>query len=133
MKKSTPKKSPVKKQKDGLELIFRERKQQIWKHRHTRTGDKLYTNGELVQGALCALEKVGHGVGYTNEKHPWPKSWSSYFHETLRAKDDIGKLTVAGAFFMAENDRLDADTYLFEIQKIAKRIDALLFKKLKEA
>lgn len=118
--------------KTGIELIAQERKEQIRKHGFTKAWDRRYNGGELVQGALCTLEKVGRGPGFTNEKHPWPGGWSTHFNDKIRFKDDVGKLIVAGAFYMAENDRLKEPKYEKKINQIAKRIDKLLKSKTLE-
>lgn len=112
----------------GIKLIIKERKEQISKHGHTKASDRVYVNKELVKAALCALEKVGRGPGFTNVKHKWPSGWDEYFERRLRLKNDIGKLIVAGALFMAENDRLRTDLYQNKINTIAKRIDRLNYK-----
>lgn len=113
--------------KSGIELITIERKQQIRKHGFTKKHDQRYVKGELLQAALFALELVGHNFGYTAIKNVWPNGWSERFENSLRAKDDIGKLTIAGAFYMAEQDRIGKQSYYAtEIRNIAKRIDELL-------
>jgi len=115
--------------KTGIELIAQERKEQIEKHGFTPESDMLYVNDELVQASKCCEEKVGRGVGFTNIKHPWPKGWSRHHADTIRAKSDIGKLIVAGAFLLADDDRRynsGADRiHHSEINRIATEIDRL--------
>lgn len=105
--------------KTGIELIAQERKEQIGKHGYTKKSDKQYKKGELVQAARCCIEKIGRGPGFTNTEFRWPSDWSRHHEDTIRAKSDIGKLTVAGAFYMAENDR------------IGKAMDSILPKAIK--
>lgn len=113
-------------EKTGIRRIQIERNQQIRKHGFTRKRDQSYKAGELIQAAKCCLEKVGHGPGFTNIEHPWPATWDAYHERTISMKDDIGKLVVAGAFYMAENDRTNDDKYTNDILRIASKIDALL-------
>lgn len=113
--------------KTGIDLIRQERNSQIYRHGYTKSSDKEYVNQELRKAARYCLSLVGHGPGFTS-KHSWPAGWSTYHMNTIRIKDDIGKLKVAGAFYMAENDRLDKPKYEQIIFRIAKRIDRLLKK-----
>lgn len=114
--------------KNGIQLIQQERNSQLRKHGYTRTSDKAYVKKELVQAAKYALETVGHGPGFEAVKNRWPIEWGSYHEKTIAMKEDYEKLAVAGAFYMAENDRLGYDKYKTVIEKIAARIDKILFK-----
>lgn len=116
--------------KTGIELIERERHEQIYKHGFTlEKDDKYYKNGELVQAALHCLERVGYNVGFVNTKHKWPKGWSRHFEDKIAFKDDIGKLKVAGAFYMAENHRLGKAKHSKQITRIAEMINDLILRK----
>ncbi len=111
------------KKKTGIDLIMKERIEQINKHGFKLSDDQFYSKGQLVQAALHCLEKVKRGPGFTNVKHKWPDGWDAYFENKIRMKSDIGKLKVAGAFYWAENDRLGESKYEKEIDDIAARID----------
>lgn len=81
--------------KTGIELIAIERQEQIEKHGWSSEHDSYNDNQELLQAARFAL-----GVD------EWPDNWDLTFADKIAAKDEIGKLKVAGAFIAAEIDRL---------------------------
>ncbi|GAB3994697.1 hypothetical protein GCM10028807_32890 [Spirosoma daeguense] len=83
----------------GIELIAKERNEQINKHGFDEANDD-YQNGELVEAALFAIAPNGEF-----EKR-WPDGWYEHFEEKIKNKDRIGQLKVAGAFLAAEIDRL---------------------------
>jgi hypothetical protein len=112
--------------KTGIEQIEAERKQQIRKHGFTKKHDQQYTKGQLVEAALGCIERVGRGPGFIPFEHPWPEGWMKKFNDKIRFKDDVGKLVVAGAFYMAEQDRIGkSHYYATEIREIATWIDRL--------
>lgn len=112
--------------KTGMELIKKERREQIYKHRFSLKRDaEFYKNGELIQAAKHTLEKIGKGPGFKSIKYPFPDGWDVYFARTIRMKSDIEKLIVAGAFYMAERDRRKNTDFTMRILQIAKRIDQL--------
>lgn len=55
----------------------------------------------------------------------WPKDWDIEFKNKIIKKSKVDKLTVAGAFFMAENDRIGQNLYQPYIDNIAAEIDRL--------
>lgn len=108
--------------KTGIELIAEERQEQILKHKWSLEYDKSHKDGQLIQAAQFCQEQA---TGCAIEDCRWPEGWSKYFEDKIRSKTQIGKLICAGAFYMAENDRLNAETYQEEINDIAAEIDRL--------
>jgi hypothetical protein len=109
----------------GIKLIAKERQEQIVKHGFSLKDDaEYYQDGELVQAALFCLEMVGNKFDH-DPKNAWPETWDLHFENKIRGKSDIEKLIVAGALYMAENERLGNMTYHHEIEKIASRIDVM--------
>jgi hypothetical protein len=112
----------------GIELIAQERKEQIEKHGFTfEKYDQYYVNGELLQAACFCLEQANTKQYFVRPeddiKAIWPKNWDISFKNKIIAKSRVCKLIVAGAFFMAENDRV-GDTLLQPyINNIAAEID----------
>lgn len=102
--------------KTGIELIKNERKEQIKKHGYTRSHDKKHnTQAELIQGARYCLGEA-----------EWPMFWSPMFKQKIDRKTQIQKLIVAGAFYMAEQDRIGPKrNYANAIKALARRIDKL--------
>lgn len=100
----------------GKQHILQERHEQIHKHGWSLTHDQYYSSGQLVQAALFCLNP---------DCFLWPDTWDEEFRIKIIKKDKINRLRVAGAFFLAENDRLANDKYLDVIDKIAKSIDEL--------
>jgi hypothetical protein len=93
--------------KTGVQLIAEERNEQINKHGFSVTEDaEYYQKMELIQAALFCIDQVVHeGFGLKTYK-TWPSGWQEKFMHKIMAKDDIGKLKVAGAFIAAEIDRI---------------------------
>ena len=83
----------------GIELIAKERKEQIEKHGWTKDHDAEHTDKSLVHAAIFVLTK-----GTKN----YPKSWGLEFRDKLLKKEGIEALKVAGALLAAEIDRLIA-------------------------
>jgi len=113
---------------NGLELILKERQEQIDKHGFSLEQDKYYSNGELILAAKFAELCTGRGIGCTDisVEARWPIGWNHYFRRKLLTKTKIQALTVAGAFYMAENERLGSNKYQENIDKVIKEINHLL-------
>lgn len=80
---------------------------------HTEIHDTIYfVKGELIQAALFCIGKA-----------KWPTGWDFHFEEKINNKPSIKKLVVAGAFYMAENDRIGVDAYQPAIDELARKID----------
>lgn len=89
----------------GIELIAKERQEQIEKHGFDVSEDEYYKQGELICAAVfCLLEQTIY----------YPTSWQDWFLKKMKAKKkrlskkefDIEKLKIAGALIAAEIDRL---------------------------
>ena len=112
---------------DGMGLIIAERQQQQTKHGFTILNDSDYNNRELLQAANFALDNAGmqeqfgiHGVSIE-----WPKGWREENKRKIVTKTRIEKLMVAGAFFMAQQDKDMSATWNTKIYQIARAIDEL--------
>lgn len=101
----------------GMQHIKEERLEQIQKHGWDVSHDADYGNGELVQAALFCLSP---GTFH------WPTGWQEHFKQKILHKDRVNQLRVAGAFFLAEQDR-SAEYYGDIVNKIAEQIDAIQF------
>ncbi len=107
---------------NGMYLINEEREEQIYKHGFSLERDaQYYKNFELAKAAYYCLG---------DPDHHWPKGWAAKFKDKIDGKDQIGKLKVAGALFMAENERRGTTEYQYLIDQLARQIDDLL--KLKQ-
>lgn len=112
--------------KSGIELIKEERREQIEKHGWSLEHDQYYKNGQLVEAARFCVEKAQIKQGLKDkEDHEWPSGWDQYFEDKIRDKSIIGQYVVAGAFYMAENDRTNSSNYQYLIDMIAEEIDRL--------
>lgn len=61
---------------------------------------------ELIQAALfCIDTATPEGFGLRTYKN-WPAGWDDHFKNKIIAKDEIGKLKVAGAFIAARIDQI---------------------------
>lgn len=78
----------------GVDLISRERREQIEKH---KWDDKGHKNGELVQAALFALDPM---------KFDWPDGWNYDNMLKIKEKAFVNRLAIAGALLAAEYDRI---------------------------
>jgi hypothetical protein len=86
--------------KTGIELIAKERKEQIEKHGWDSENDSLHRDGELVLAAKYAIKPYDDLKGircYSN--------WEG-FTEKVKEKQKIERLAIAGALIAAEIDRL---------------------------
>jgi hypothetical protein len=83
----------------GVELIAKERREQIEKHGRLVIKDvSTNSNGELLTAAIKMTGKIG-GI-------PWPEHWKKDICEKMDKKSPEEKLIIAGAFIAAELDRL---------------------------
>lgn len=111
--------------KTGLELIQAERQEQIEKHKWTLEHDQeVNKNKELVQAAKFCLSLTdfhlrGKGGYY------WPNNWNISYMNKIMNKSEVGKLVVAGALLMAENERRGDKFWDGYIVSIAEEIDLL--------
>lgn len=111
--------------KTGIELIAQERREQIEKHGWSLDHDKDYADGQLLQAAEFCLDQARQKqTGIKVVFQYWPKGWLKHFEDKIRNKSVIGQLTVAGAFYLAEQDRTGQD-YSETINQIAAEIDRL--------
>jgi len=95
----------------GIELIAKERREQIEKHGYDIIHDDQHNHSELYKAGLAV---------YTKSIHPWPSYWYLGTYDHIMKKNDIDQLAIAGAFLRAEQDRLER-----YINKIAAEIDRL--------
>lgn len=110
--------------KTGIELIGDERREQIEKHGWSLGHDSNYQHKELQQAAYYCLMLADY-KGYKGQNRHWPEDWSNHFEHKTINKSITGKLTVAGALLMAENDRRGDDLHGDQINEIAAEIDTL--------
>lgn len=116
------------KTKTGIELIADERQEQIEKHGFSVENDKYYAKKELAQAAKYCLmlaefkEKSGR-IACKNVY--WPENWDRHFENKILNKPRIEQLIVAGALFMAENERRGDNFWSDFINLIAAEIDRL--------
>lgn len=82
----------------GIELIAKERQEQIEKHGFNSSHDSEYLSGELITAAEFALHPM-------TKDQPWPFRENA-FKSRIQAKNKIDRLIIAGAFIAAEIDRL---------------------------
>jgi len=82
---------------NGIELISKERDEQINKHGCSIKNDIGSINEELLDVALFTI---------TGNSDFYPRGWNDEFKSKLHKKDRIEQLAVAGALIAAEIDRL---------------------------
>lgn len=93
--------------KTGIELIAKERKEQIEKHGFDVNNDDGYSNEELRLAAIYAL---------TMDRVWYPDTWNFWWHDKMVKKEEcmsehdfyIERLKIAGALIAAEIDRLNS-------------------------
>lgn len=92
----------------GIELIAKERQEQIEKHGFDKSHDakKWNEDGELVQAASYLLAKPSFGCVNEVRVATYPQRWNDEYHDKFDAKTGIEALKVAGALIAAEIDRL---------------------------
>lgn len=89
----------------GIELIAKERQEQIEKHGFDEAHDRKrdHTSGQLIGAAGYLLASTR-----TTKKQVcgwYPDGWNTFFRFKFNEKDDINKLVTAGALIAAEIDR----------------------------
>ena len=85
-------------QTNGAELISRERNEQIHKHGFSAENDThYYGNGELIEAALFCADP---------DQFPFPEHWNPIYAEKIKAKNELDRVKIMGAFCAAEIDRL---------------------------
>lgn len=110
----------------GIELIAKERLEQIHKHGWSLEHDKYYKNGQLIDAARFCVEQARIKQGLKDkEEHEWPSGWDQYFEDKIRGKSIVDQYAVAGAFYMAENDRTNSTDYQYLIEMISAEIDRI--------
>jgi hypothetical protein len=83
----------------GIELIAKERAEQMNKHKRTIEKDRIENpNGELLQGAMALF----------NEQRNFPKKWDFGICCKMNDKSYKERLIIAGALIAAEIDRLQS-------------------------
>lgn len=82
---------------NGIELITKEREEQLKKHGWDTKHDDEHINGELVDVAVCLMTK-----NYSK----FPKNWDGFYMDKFMGKHGVESLKVAGALIAAEIDRL---------------------------
>lgn len=95
----------------------KERQEQIVKHKRTLEHDrKVNTRGELVTAALWLVDRAEQiNLGF----YDYPKNWNLVSRNKLLKKSSLEKVVIAGAFLMAEQDRIEAKIYWQEIMQLA--------------
>lgn len=83
----------------GIQLIQKERNEQLTKHKHSIFSDYLFNDKcELYQGAQALLE---------GDITWMPESWDVAIKERMISKSYKERLIIAGALIAAELDRLN--------------------------
>ena len=84
----------------GIELITKEREEQLKKHSHTDEHDSIHDEKELLHAASYAM--------FPKLKDPVISLYAgwSYFTDKIDEKNIVDRLKVAGALIAAEIDRL---------------------------
>lgn len=114
--------------KTGIELIAEERQEQIEKHGWSLQHDKYYGKKQLMQAARFCITAMSYIPAWYSHKPNsfWPVGWDLYWMKKVISKTDKQKLIVAGAFYMAEIDRVGKDMRCSAmIKSIAAEIDRL--------
>lgn len=95
----------------------KERQEQIIKHKRTIEHDrKVNRNGQLVTAAMWCVELAEKN---SLEFYHWPWDERSISNHITLKKSPLEKVVIAGAFLMAEQDRIEAKIYWQEIMQLA--------------
>ncbi len=81
----------------GIELITKERFEQLEKHRWDGVHDDKFIHLQLKNGAIYSL---------TKDENWWPSGWDEHYKNKIQHKNYKERLIVAGALIAAELDRL---------------------------
>ena len=84
----------------GIELITKERKEQIEKHGRDKEHDSNHDEEQLKEAAMFSIRPYDD-LGGINLYEGW-----QWFTMKVREKTEIERLTIAGALIAAEIDRL---------------------------
>ena len=87
----------------GIELIAKEREEQIEKHGHTIESDATIYDGQELAVAACALAYPHH---YANGFDDFPEFWDRELIAKMVQKTYKERLIIAAALIAAEIDRL---------------------------
>lgn len=99
----------------AIKLMKRERAEQLSKHGRTIEHDREFNHfGQLVKAAMYCVEKAE-----TGKCNVWPSDWSLITKGHLDKKSPKELVVYAGAFLMAEQDRIEAKIYWQEIMQLA--------------
>ena len=91
---------------NGIELIAKERQEQVEKHGITVESDvEINSQGELAQVASLLAYKP---FMYAQDNDDIPDGWDREVFLHMYNKNDIERLSIAGALIAAEIDRLQA-------------------------
>lgn len=90
--------------KTGIELIARERQEQIEKHRRTIEQDVVSNNDHQLTLAAAMLTAPDPKLWAT----PTPKNWSHKIWEYMVQKPYKERIIIAGALIAAKIDRINA-------------------------
>lgn len=89
----------------GIELIAKERLEQIEKHGRTVEADKKYTKNQLLNAAIVI---ANHKMNLNPEEidELCPVGWNLKIWRKMMAKDYKSRLVISGALLAAEIDRI---------------------------
>ena len=92
--------------KTGIELIAKERQEQIKKHGRTISYDVKHNNHYQLSGAAGLLTHLDPEDYGDDTDACCPVEWDERLWEKMMSKDYEERLIIAGAFIAAEIDRL---------------------------
>lgn len=91
---------------NGLELIFKERQEQIIKHRRTVDKDVAHNDGQQLVVAAIALIDPNTEQNTNDRFMNMPAVWDEKACARMATKDYKHRLIIAGALIAAEIDRI---------------------------
>lgn len=96
----------------GIELIAKEREEQINKHGYTKEQDLMYQSNELLQATsgILGLPRTGtkSTVSMSIMSLTPPTGWDKFIWAKMCSKPYKERLIIAGALIAAELNRLNA-------------------------